>query len=513
MSAVESITTNTHASPLLCGRRRVLLLCDDGAGHAETVYDSIDAVGNTRHRTFQMNPRGMAMPSSLEMRDFDAVIIHWSLVSIVDHYLGPDWREAIRNFSGVKIQLIQDDYRWVNRSIAMARYLGIHVLFSVVDPSILRIVWKPEELPGVEVRSYLTGYVAEQLRTTTSKPLTARTIDVGYRGRALPFWLGRMGQEKAWIGRDFLQRAAGTGLRCDIAWDENSRIYGDKWNEFLSTCRACLGTESGSSVIDFDSSIQLGVEAYLREHPDATFEEVSAQIIKDRDGALVHSVISPRIFEAAAARTALILFPGPYSGIVEPWKHYLPLQKDFSNFDEVVRYVRNDQYIQEMTARTHADLIASGKYAFSTHTTELNTALDEQFAKRARARHRCSDASFTLRWQLAKKLAGPKQRLIAVGASAERTWNATKAYLEYKASLVPAWYQRKRDYVVALPRRAARKSYRILIGKPWLAVRDHVPESARMRLRLVRDTIRGRKSTLITSESVSTASTNRSIAA
>ena len=38
-------------------------------------------------------------------------------------------------------------------------------------------------------------------------------------------------------------------------------------------------------------------------------------------------VISSRVFEAIASRCLLILFKGDYSGIIKPWKHYLPLEK------------------------------------------------------------------------------------------------------------------------------------------------------------------------------------------
>ena len=45
--------------------------------------------------------------------------------------------------------------------------------------------------------------------------------------------------------------------------------------------------------------------------------------------------ISPRHFEAAAFRVCQVLFEGRYAGVMEPMRHYIPLRKDFSNFDEV----------------------------------------------------------------------------------------------------------------------------------------------------------------------------------
>ena len=49
-----------------------------------------------------------------------------------------------------------------------------------------------------------------------------------------------------------------------------------------------------------------------------------------------YRTISPRHFEAAAFRICQVLFEGEYSGVLRPMVHYIPLKKDFSNFDQVV---------------------------------------------------------------------------------------------------------------------------------------------------------------------------------
>lgn len=482
----------------------MLLLCDDRKGHADNVYDSIDALNATRHITYKINPRGISMPGSLKLEDFDAVVIHWTLLAISDHYLGPDWREAIRVFNGVKIQLIQDDYRWIYRSAEMMRHMGIQVLYTVVHTTNLDRVWEPSVLPNVEKRSYLTGYVPNRLVNLRTKSTAERTIDVGYRGRKVPYWLGKLGQEKLRIGQEFLSRASGLDLRCDIAWDENSRIYGDKWTAFLGSCRACLGTESGSSIIDFDSSIQIGVDAYLQEHPQASFEEVYEQLLKDRDGKLVHSVISPRVFEAASLRTALIMHPGPYNGIVEPWQHYIPLEKDFSNFDEVVRLVRDDDFITKLTARAYDDLIASRRYAFETHTADYTSTLDRLFLTHTAAPNRVSNAVFAYRWRtksLSRLL--HKYRAHAKGYASRAAAKAVRILTPIYESVI-AMPANVSNYVRTQIRRATKTMYRVCAATPWLLIRDHIPTSLRSKLRRLRDDIRRRPSPPIPDDSENT---------
>ena len=84
-------------------------------------------------------------------------------------------------------------------------------------------------------------------------------------------------------------------------------------------------------MIDFDGSLERRVHDYLSEHPAASSMKWRARSCEEHEGSAVINVISPRIFEAAAAsRTTLVLFPGELLGAVEPWVHYIPLDRDFA---------------------------------------------------------------------------------------------------------------------------------------------------------------------------------------
>jgi hypothetical protein len=62
------------------------------------------------------------------------------------------------------------------------------------------------------------GYVPESLVSYPALPIESRPIDIGYRGRTVPYWLGEFGQEKVLIGQGVLERAEEYGLKCNIAW-------------------------------------------------------------------------------------------------------------------------------------------------------------------------------------------------------------------------------------------------------------------------------------------------------
>ena len=377
----------------------ILLLCDNDKKHANTILEHIGAfIKFSKHDVHIFNPRGNKFNKSLDLNEFDVVVIHYSLVIISDHYLAPDFREKIRYFRGLKIQFIQDDYRWVDKISEMMRYLGINVLFTLVPRDRISAVWE-ERLPGVVQFSTLAGFVPDGIASLETVPIESRPVDVGYRGRILPYWLGWLSQEKAWIAQGFLERAAKYGLRCDIAWREEDRIYGRDWYRFISLCKATLGTESGASITDFDGTIEqqvkwyLQVKKYLMNNSEADFFEIHREILEPHEGNVMMNVISPRIFEAISLRTALILFPGEYMGIIEPWVHYIPLEKDYSNMAEVVEKLSDTKFLQEITERAYADVVASNRYSLRTFIQEFDdvvTKLGKPHGKSFKIRYRFS---------------------------------------------------------------------------------------------------------------------------
>lgn len=368
------------------GRRlSVLLLCDDHPSHATTLLEHIAAFQRfSRHDVKIFNPRGLRRCGVLDLDEFDVIVIHYSLIVISDHYLAPPFRKRLAEFHGLKVQYIQDDYRQVDEISAMIRNLGIDVLFTLVPERELQNVWG-NRLPDVQTTTTLAGYVSEDAIRHPTPPTAARTVDVGYRGRTLPYWLGILGQEKAWIAQGFMEHAASTRLLCDIGWRESDRIYGRSWFGFISSCRATLGTESGSTITDFDGTLQRRVERYVGTHPGVGFWEVHRKLLEPFEGNVRMNVISPRIFEAITLRTALVLFPGEYSGVVEPERHYICLEKDFSNFDEVVMRLQDNNYLEALTQRAYEEIVTNEDYSFRGMIREFDYIVAARVVRRSRS--------------------------------------------------------------------------------------------------------------------------------
>jgi hypothetical protein len=175
--------------------------------------------------------------------------------------------------------------------------------------------------------------------------------------------LGRVANDKVVIAEEFIKRADQLNLSVDISVQEKDRVYGEEWTQCLSNCRATLATESGSSIWDRDGEVERAVDAALMESPRATFEEIYQKILEPYEGKLLYTAISPRVFEAVALGTPLIMFPGWYNGILEPDVHYIKLEKDFSNIETVVEKLRDDETLTTIADTAFRDLIASRDYS------------------------------------------------------------------------------------------------------------------------------------------------------
>ncbi|MDQ2984961.1 MAG: hypothetical protein M3R70_13725 [Actinomycetota bacterium] len=358
--------------------RSILLLCDESQQTGNVRQHLAAFEQFSRHRIYTFNPIEQPRAAALlDLGEFDVVVLHYTLIVTLERYLPQALAEKIAAFEGLKVQFIQDEYRWVDAVTARMLELGIDLLYTCMPPDVAAQVYGPR-LPEVTTVTTLAGYApAEPARRPVLAP-AERRIDVGYRGRDVPYWLGRLGRDKVEIGREFLARASAFDLRCDIAWDEPSRIYGEPWNQFLASCRATLGTESGASVVDFDGSIEARTRDYLVRRPTATFDEVEQQILEPYEDRVRIAVASPRIFEAAALRTAMILYSGGHSGVVEPGVHYIELYKDFSNLPDVVEQLRDERLLAALTGRAHADLIESGRYSLETFVGEFDQLVAER---------------------------------------------------------------------------------------------------------------------------------------
>jgi glycosyltransferase involved in cell wall biosynthesis len=312
-----------------------------------------------------------------DMSKFDVVILHYGVRLIHKESISSKVVEALRTCGAYKIMFIQDEYENVETTRRWMDLIGFHAVFTCIPDQQAHLVYPPTRFPSTELVPTLTGFVPEELECRTSvRPLAERPIVIGYRGRQLPFRFGRLAHEKFQIGSQMRSICEQRSISADIEWAEEKRIYGPQWYEFIANCRAILGTESGSNVFDENGSLTQAMDDALRHNPALTFEEIHRQFLAHRDGQIRMNQVSPGMFEAAALRTAVVLFEGKYSGILQPREHYIPLKKDFSNVDWVLKQLEDVPELERMVDRTYRDIVRSGKYTYRAFVSTIDDFLE-----------------------------------------------------------------------------------------------------------------------------------------
>ena len=347
-------------------RRNVLVLYDEDSLHVNTLREHLDSFSEySRHNIHCASACGDARCEASPSL-YDAVVVHYSVrVNLPRFHMSPSYTGALRDYEGLKVLFIQDDYdttsvawRWINT-------MGIDVVYTCIPRDCFAVAYPPEEFPNAEFMDSLTGFVPIGMeRKTQVKPTAQRRHVLGYRGRKLPYWYGTLGQEKLTIGVRMKRICQERNIPCNIEWADEHRIYGPGWYDFIEDCRAVLGTETGANVFDIDGTLSRDITAALADEPEMTFQQAHERFMRDCGTTVTMGVISPKVFEAIALRTALVLFEGDYSGVVKADEHFIPLKKDFSNVDEVLAKLEDIAYLEELTARAHRDIIASGKYSY-----------------------------------------------------------------------------------------------------------------------------------------------------
>lgn len=383
----------------------------------KTVADSLFCferyMGN--HQFYYLDVRQPEdIPPGLGENPFDGVIMHYTLFA--NRYVPQTWQplyqalhSLLAKMEAYKVMIPQDEYNVTGELRRFARECGVGHIFTCASERDYDILYPPQTRGVASCSTVYTGYVDEhtlQLVNRLGKSGRKRAVDIGYRARALPYWLGRHGQLKTQLAEQFNKRLPDyPTLHTDIKTtgrQEQNTLHGDDWLKFLLNCRTMLGCLGGSGLMDVDGSIAKAVDAYCAENPGASFDEVEAACFPGQDGKLHLYALSPRHFECAMTKTCQLLVEGDYFGVFEPGVHYIEIKKDFSNVDEVLRQVQDTGLCAQIAQRCYDDVVAKpGPQNPNTYAWYANRVVS---LIQARAEKPAQTLDGERWWQLAKSL-------------------------------------------------------------------------------------------------------------
>jgi hypothetical protein len=346
----------------------------------------------SNHNVFYLNSRLPSCIQGISKTDIYDIIIFSTLffsrrtekANLIADFRSVRW---IKSLSAVKVVTPQDEYinsKYVNEFIDD---FAVKLVFSVQPQIVWNQVYPHAADRGFEIKQILTGYIDDDLADRVSRDQkwtgAERQVDIGYRTTGVPpAWYGRHAKLKEQIAEEFLGACSNTNLKLDINCSASKTISNESWYDFLGNCRYTIGTEGGTSILDYDGSIKDQTESYLSNNPKASFSEIERNCFAGKDGNFLGYALSPRHLEACLTRTAQILVQGEYSGVLTPWVHYIPLKSDFSNIHEVINLLSDDELRIDLINRCYSEIVLSGKYKVSSlvkHILDSSTFLVKPF--------------------------------------------------------------------------------------------------------------------------------------
>lgn len=282
--------------------------------------------------------------------------------------------QPLKSFEAVKIAFPQDEYLRTGVLADFINEFSLDWIFSLSPKTEWSKIYDRLDMSKVKLSHVLAGYLDDatvERIERLAREGAPRDIDLGYRTwRAAPN-LGRHGFLRQQIAEVFQAEAPKHNLQTDISTRKEDTLWADAWYKFLLRCKYTISVEGGATVLDRDGSIQQKTESYLAEHPDASFDEVEQACFPGLDGGLRYVAISPRHLEACATRTCQVLVEGEYNSVLVPGRHYLELKRDFSNLEEVLDNIKQDNLRQEITEHAYRDIVASGNYTYRSFVDQV----------------------------------------------------------------------------------------------------------------------------------------------
>ena len=229
-----------------------------------------------------------------------------------------------------------------------------------------------------------------------------RAIDIGSRVMKYIPHLGD--NDRNLIADAFVKIGRERGMKVDIS---NDRFNRSGWANFLNCCKGTVSTEAGSWFLENDDATVEAIRRYIHEQASGvlisndsrlwqiahalpmwlrrrlkwtlstfpvryetlvneaqSYADIHARFFKDKPRASVYGkCISSRHFEAIGTKTCQIMFHGRFNDILKADQHYLVLNQDFSNLEDVLvrfldpthrRVIVEEAYAYVMDAHTYA---------------------------------------------------------------------------------------------------------------------------------------------------------------
>ena len=370
------------ADEKVLARKKILFLADN-LHKTKTVIDYITQIKNLSvHNINVVNPikiRDVVEIKKINFDDFDVILVHYSIYISSFYFLCEAWQRKIKNLKKLKILIIQDEYRDIFLTHFQIKKLGFKIIISSLSQTNLPKVYPKEKFRGVTFVSALPGYITDGMKKIKTIKLKNRKGPYIFgRGRPHPFAFGSGKLIKDKIYSDYKDKFP-KDISLDISNKQEDRLEGYLWTQNLKNARFLIASEGGSSMFDFNGTVaRLESSLAFMNTQNLTDRQIYNKFFKKFDNNIIHKAITPRIFEAICCKTGLLLLEGNYRDIIKPDVHYIEIKNNFSNLKDVIKKIRDDQFVEKLINRAYADVAKSHPLSYKFFVSKLDILIGNE---------------------------------------------------------------------------------------------------------------------------------------
>ena len=258
----------------------------------------------------------------IEFINFDLIIVHNT-----SNYFPLNYRNILEKFPRNLrfIVLKQDEHLAPTEFDNLFVEFPPAVVFSTLKKDMLNRVYPKSIETGVIFEHMYTAYITKESMHLQPSPLPKEKL-ISYRGSLQPWFLGRLGEEKAKIP-DWLYDQAPVGWSIDASSRWEDRLFGEQWNDLLNRSWLIAASESGSNCFNFDENRNLEL---------ITNQTEQQILLEEIENNINYATIAPRHLEASLQSRAQLLLPGEYEGLFVHGESAIFTQNKFSNLCKVL---------------------------------------------------------------------------------------------------------------------------------------------------------------------------------
>ena len=300
---------------------------------------------------------------------FDALIINFEALAVIrlpeNHERFTRKYAFLKDICAVRIAITMDDYTAPGYLEPFLLALDIQHMHTPLPDHVDALY--PNLIGKMEFHGALTGYLDQPFvdkAVQFSKPWAERSIYFGNRIRYLNPEYGRWARVKGDMNAclEYILRAR--GYNTDLSFRYEDRIEGDDWIRFLCNTKFMTNPQGGCSVIDRYFEVSKAAVRFREKNPDATFEQTEAACFPGLDGKHIMKASGPRLIQSIVCGSVQVIPTDDYPAGLEPMKHYIPLETDFSNLDDALAIMADEDRCQEIAAAAREKVMSSPEVWF-----------------------------------------------------------------------------------------------------------------------------------------------------